>query len=109
MKDSIIIIGSGVAGLYASYKLHKKYKNIKITFYEKSDRVGGRLMSRSIRLDDNKKTIIENGGMRVLVGQQPHIEKLIKELNVKLIDPPPSNKNNFDYYRGKKGIYRGYN
>ena len=93
-----IIVGAGMAGLYTSYRLHQMYKDIKITFMETLERVGGRLLSVDIGDGD----FIEKGGMRILTGDQPLIENLVKELDVTLYNPPPSNANNFDYYRGVK-------
>jgi NAD(P)-binding Rossmann-like domain len=38
----VIIIGGGIAGLYAAYKIKKNDKNTSILILEKEDRVGGR-------------------------------------------------------------------
>jgi len=41
---NIIIVGSGISGLYSAFKLNQKYKdNINITIYEKNNILGGRI------------------------------------------------------------------
>lgn len=93
-----IVVGAGMSGLYTSYRLHQLYKNVDISFIETLDRVGGRLLS----VDIGEGTFIEKGGMRILTGNQPLIEGLIKKLDVTLYDPPQTNQYNFDFYRGQR-------
>jgi len=59
----VAIIGAGAAGLVAAYEL-AKIKNIEVTLYEASDRLGGRM--DSIRIDDGEfnDKIFEMGCMR---------------------------------------------
>ncbi len=59
----VAIIGAGAAGLVAAYEL-AKIKNIEVTLYEASDRLGGRM--DSIRIDDGEfnTKIFEMGCMR---------------------------------------------
>lgn len=35
--NDIIIIGGGITGLYCFYELEKKYKNLKISLFEKNN------------------------------------------------------------------------
>jgi tryptophan 2-monooxygenase len=62
-NKKVAIIGAGAAGLVAAYEL-AKVKNIEVTLYEASDRLGGRM--DSIRIDDGEfnDKIFEMGCMR---------------------------------------------
>lgn len=59
MKDRIIIIGAGPAGLTAAYELLKQSNNVDVTVLEESDTVGG--ISRTVRYSGNRMDI---GGHR---------------------------------------------
>ena len=39
----IIVIGGGIAGLYTTYKIHKKSPQTKVLLIEKENRLGGRI------------------------------------------------------------------
>ena len=101
-----IIVGAGMAGLYTSYRLHQLYDRPRIRFIEASNYVGGRLISVDIgqgsQMEPTQDVFIEKGGMRILTGQQPLIEKLVKTLDINLYNPPPATAANFDFYRGRR-------
>lgn len=83
----IVIIGGGVAGLYAAYKLIQKSSNYNITLLEASDRIGGRVYT--IR---NKSLIYEGGAAR-FSNSHKNLTKLIKELNLEhTLYPMSTNK-----------------
>ena len=42
------IIGGGISGLAAAYKLHKIHKNAEIHIFEVTNRIGGRVYSQKI-------------------------------------------------------------
>jgi len=42
-EEEIIIIGSGISGLYAAYKLKSIHPNSKITILEQNRMIGGRM------------------------------------------------------------------
>ena len=44
--NDIIIIGGGIGGLYCFYELEKKYKNLKISLFEKNNYFGGRFLTK---------------------------------------------------------------
>lgn len=58
--DDVAIIGAGVAGTYAGWRLRNQLK--KITIYEFSSRVGGRMYTK--RFPDIPDINIELGAMR---------------------------------------------
>ncbi|MEP3836914.1 MAG: FAD-dependent oxidoreductase [Algibacter sp.] len=69
MKDvaktsDIIIVGAGVSGLYAAWRLLRKHPKLKVTIIERLNRTGGRLDTDLIKI--GKETIVrdEEGGMR---------------------------------------------
>lgn len=73
MKDiakssDLIIVGAGVSGLYAAWRLLKQDPKRSITILERLDRTGGRLDTDLIKIKTEKKTTTivrdEEGGMR---------------------------------------------
>jgi monoamine oxidase len=68
-KYDYAIIGGGISGLYAAYKLNKKYPNKKIILYEKNNYFGGRVKGYNYktyhweegagRFNSNHKLLIE--------------------------------------------------
>lgn len=59
MKQKIIIIGAGPAGLTAAYELLKQSENVDVTILEESEAIGG--ISRTVRYNGNRMDI---GGHR---------------------------------------------
>lgn len=56
VKKTVAVVGGGIAGLYAALKLRKDYN---VTVFEATDRLGGRILSQSIR-----DVVAELGAMR---------------------------------------------
>jgi len=73
----IIVIGGGIAGVYTTYKIHKRCPQIKVLLIEKENRLGGRVHTYR----DSYMTV-EAGAGRIN-GSQPHIMNLIEELGLK--------------------------
>lgn len=67
-KSDIVIVGAGVSGLYAAWRLLKQNKNRKVTIIERLNRTGGRLDTDLIKINNqsNENSIVrdEEGGMR---------------------------------------------
>lgn len=67
-KTDIVIVGAGVSGLYAAWRLLKQDQNRKVTVIERLDRTGGRLDTDLIKINNgsNQDTVVrdEEGGMR---------------------------------------------
>jgi monoamine oxidase len=72
----IIVIGGGIAGLYTTYKIHKKSPQTKVLLIEKENRLGGR-----VHTFENKHMTVEAGAGRIH-GSQPLIMGLIGELGL---------------------------
>ena len=76
------IVGAGLAGLTAAYRLTQK--NIPCDIYEASDRVGGRAWSRSFA----NGQVYELGG-EYIDSNHTSIIQLCRELGVSLVDAAP--------------------
>ncbi|MFC4634501.1 flavin monoamine oxidase family protein [Dokdonia ponticola] len=67
-KSDIIIVGAGVSGLYAAWRLLRQDPKRKITILERLDRTGGRLDTDLINIKSQDGKIVdvrdEEGGMR---------------------------------------------
>ena len=71
MKHSVAVIGAGITGLVAAYRLGKK--NIPAVVYESSNRVGG--VIRSIRQDG----YLAEFGPNTILDTSPKIREVIKD------------------------------
>jgi hypothetical protein len=96
-----VIVGAGIAGLYAAYKLSAHTTDIKII--EKSDRYGGRIYTYKNKYDV---------GAGRLGKKQKLVMKLIKDFNLEhlIIDINP-NKNYFvdEKMLNEEGLLKHYN
>lgn len=98
-----IIVGAGVAGLYAAYKIAKAKPSEKILIVEQSKRTGGRLDTDLFYIKEN---VIkeEEGGMRFTFEDMPQLMNLFVELKLdKHIVPFPMHldENNRRLFRGR--------
>ena len=80
-EEPIIIIGSGIAGLYCAYHLSKTGKNVIV--FEKYDQLGGRMLSIDIQPKKKEKYLIE-GGAGVIRSDDIEMIDLAKELDVEM-------------------------
>jgi len=107
MNDIIydyIIIGGGIAGLYANYKLNNKYNCLLL---EKNDYFGG----RSIEIDFHGSSIKLGAG--IITDDNIHLKKLLNELKIDIFKFE-SKKNSllnfeFDIDNANKLIKQKYN
>jgi predicted NAD/FAD-dependent oxidoreductase len=72
----IIVIGGGIAGVYTTYKIHKKNPKVKVLLIEKENRLGGRVHTVT-----NNYMSVEAGAGRIN-GSHPHTMDLIRELGL---------------------------
>jgi monoamine oxidase len=75
----VAIVGGGVSGVYAGWRLATEGRLPRVEVFEASDRIGGRLLSVSPPAIRNM--VAELGGMRILPERQPRIRTLIAALN----------------------------
>ncbi|MEM9516522.1 MAG: FAD-dependent oxidoreductase [Actinomycetota bacterium] len=94
MAPRIGIVGGGVSGLYAAWRLSELDADVHV--YERSDRLGGRLFTYHV--DDDRW--VEFGAMRL---PDAHVvaKSLLAELSVP-IEPFPNNALRHAYLRGKQ-------
>ena len=68
--SDVVIVGAGVSGLYAAWRLLKDNSKLKVTIIERLDRTGGRLDTDLIKIKNgkgkSKSSVVrdEEGGMR---------------------------------------------
>lgn len=100
----VAIVGGGISGVYSGWRLLKKGGRKRVTVFEASNRIGGRLLS--IPAPGIGNMVAELGGMRILPAVQPRIKALIKELNrlpgeqIDTYDFPVDQPQNISYLRG---------
>ncbi len=75
----VAVVGGGVSGAYAAWRLASHHKSSKIRLYELSDRIGGRLLSMT--MPGMPHVQAELGGMYV-TESQTIVWELIKLLNL---------------------------
>lgn len=94
----LAIIGGGPGGAYAAYLAHKQDPTKKVALFEKSDRIGGRLMSSG----HHSKVREELGGMRIFPSVMSNLVELINECELNLVPVPLTDAHNIFYYKGTK-------
>lgn len=75
----VAIVGGGVAGAYATWRLRTEQPGSRVRLFELSDHIGGRL--RSVAFPQAPHLVGEVGGMRFLQSQK-HVANLVKHLGL---------------------------
>ncbi len=84
-KQKIVVVGAGLAGLTAAYRLYQKGHDIEV--YEARARVGGRVHTVLVRNFDGSYSNAELGAQNITDGgDAKHILTLIKELDLEVIN-----------------------
>ncbi len=65
-KQDVAIIGAGLAGLTAAYRMQKNGVNVEV--YEARKRVGGRVLTALVKNSSGKYSIAELGGQNITDG-----------------------------------------
>ncbi|XP_045196895.2 L-amino-acid oxidase-like isoform X2 [Mercenaria mercenaria] len=102
--DDIAIIGAGISGSYAAWRLREK--GLKISLYEYSDRIGGQCFT--VQLPDIPDVNIEMGALRFVPSWHPLLNKTIHELGLDVEDLKKAESGDGDtlyYLRGKHMSY----
>ena len=53
LRCDVAIVGGGISGVYAAYRLLKANKNTKVCVFEKDVRLGGRILDYSFKQAPN--------------------------------------------------------
>jgi hypothetical protein len=107
-STDVLIVGAGVSGLYAAWRLMNEDKNLKVTIIERLNRTGGRLDTDLIRAKDEKGQPVEireeEGGMRFTY-EMKSLMSLFAALGLcnDIVDFPMSDPsmNNRYFFRGR--------
>src|ERR1700733_4403098 len=75
----VAIVGGGVAGTYAAWRIASEQPHLRVALFEMSDRIGGRL--RSIAFREAPDLVGEAGGMRFLPAHK-HVFNLVRQLGL---------------------------
>lgn len=102
----VAVVGGGISGVYAAWRLLREAKKERVTVFEASEEIGGRLLS--IPAPNIANMVAELGGMRILPAVQPRIQKLLGTLNrelpgserIETYDFPVDEPINLAYLRG---------
>lgn len=105
MSFDYIIVGAGIAGLYAAYRFLENDPSLKIAIFEQSNRVGGRLMQ-----DSMGDTNVPLGAGIIRYPKDKHLLQLIKSLGLEVNVFPwiqtPSFKPSFNFDTVLQEMYR---
>ncbi|CAH6419497.1 FAD-dependent amine oxidoreductase [uncultured virus] len=101
MYTDILIVGAGISGIYAAWRLSRKFPNLSITVIDKNNYIGGRLLSIPF---GNDEIYAELGGMRVFPSQK-YTNKLLQIFDVETVVVPYVEPQNLGYFRGKRFTY----
>lgn len=77
---SIVIVGGGIAGLYAAYLLGRL--NYSVQVFERSDRWGGRIHSEVFEVEGGENFVAEFGPMRFEAHLQERLRRLCFHLGI---------------------------
>ena len=75
--ETIVIVGAGLSGLYAAYRLKSLNQRFQVSIYESSSRLGGRI--ETIEMSGK---FYDVGGVRVEPQISPTINKLFDDLGI---------------------------
>jgi monoamine oxidase len=93
----VAIVGGGVGGVYSGWRLMTVGGRKRVTVFEESGRIGGRLLSAAPPGIPTMRA--ELGGMRIL-NSQKRITALVKQLGIGTYPFPVSEPSNIAYLRG---------
>ena len=82
----IAIVGAGVAGSYAAWKLSEKYPDKSIHLYETNNRVGGKIYS--VPVPGITDFVAEMGAMRFQKVEHPITWRAIQDLGLEVVNFP---------------------
>lgn len=85
INQKIAVIGAGLAGLTAAYRLYQKGYDVEV--FEARQRVGGRVHSVLIKNLEGEYSVAELGGQNIADGGEAHhFLSLAQELNLEVVE-----------------------
>ena len=93
----VLVVGSGVSGCYAAWRLSQSNPALRIAVCERSDRIGGRLWS--VKPTGHSDQVAELGGMRIASSQTPLLN-LVDKFKLTTTNYPPTLPEDIYYLRG---------
>lgn len=95
MKYDLIVVGAGITGLSAAYKAHKAYPNASILLLESADRLGGKIVTERVNVEEG--AFIIEGGPDTFLATKPWGVALCAELGLgdRLHGTNPHKKNTY--------------
>jgi len=106
-----IIIGAGPSGAYAARRLRNRFPGGRLLVLEKTDRVGGRLLSGYELSNQKGKSPIydELGGMRIFIKLMSNVQDAVKDTDCSLVHVPlDSDADNIFYYKGVRHVKKDF-
>jgi len=94
----VAIVGGGVSGVYAAWRLRQEQPHLRVRVFEASGRIGGRL--HSVAFPQAPHLVAEVGGMRYLE-DHAHVFRLVKQLGLPSRGYPIDRDANRVMLRGK--------
>jgi len=92
----IIVIGGGVAGLAAAYKIRRAAgagHELSVTVVEKDDRLGGKLATQLVEDPDGRGTFVVDGGSDSFLTDKPGVHRVAKLLGIFDDETPTCDEN----------------
>ncbi|MEI9995346.1 MAG: NAD(P)/FAD-dependent oxidoreductase [Rhizomicrobium sp.] len=102
----VAIVGGGVSGAYAAWRLAREAPHLRLRLFEASDRIGGRL--HSVAFPQAPHLVAEAGGMRFLEAHR-HVFGLVGHLGLPSRDYPIDRDANRMMLRGRNFALKDVN
>lgn len=102
-----VIVGAGASGAYAARRLRKRFPGSRFLVLEKTDRIGGRLLSGYEVADPGQKEraqiFDELGGMRYFKHLMPGVAEAVEEVECQAVPVPLDVEEvNIFHFKGKR-------
>lgn len=102
-----VVVGAGPSGAYAARRLRQRFPGRRILVLEKTDRVGGRLLSGYEVSNQKGSSPVydELGGMRIFVGLMKNVVDAVHDTECTLTHVPLDvDAGNLFYYKGQRHV-----